>query len=161
MSAAQTITTYLWFNGNAKEAVDLYTATFPASKVTKMARWGEGGPAPAGSIMTIAFELAGQAFIALNGGPEFPFTPAISLLVSCKTQTELDSMWSKLTAGGGKPGRCGWLVDKFGVSWQVVPEGLGDLMTDADPKAAGRVGQALMGMQKIDLGVLRLAHASA
>ena len=161
MSAAQTITTYLWFNGNAREAVDLYTATFPASTVTKVARWGEGGPAPAGSIMTIAFELAGQAFIALNGGREFPFTPAISLLVTCKTQEELDRMWSDLTADGGKPGRCGWLVDKFGVSWQVVPEGLGELMTDADAKASGRVGQALMGMQKIDLGVLRRAHAGA
>jgi predicted 3-demethylubiquinone-9 3-methyltransferase (glyoxalase superfamily) len=105
MSAAQTITTYLWFNGNAEEAVDFYTAIFPASKVTKMARWGEGGPAPAGSVMTIAFELAGQAFIALNGGPEFPFTPAISLLVSAKTQEELDRLWSDLTADGGKPGR--------------------------------------------------------
>ena len=158
---AQTITTYLWFNGSAKEAVDFYTAIFPESKVNKVARWGEGGPAPAGTIMTIAFELAGQAFIALNGGPEFPFTPAISLLVNCKTQEELDRMWNDLTADGGKPGRCGWLVDKFGVSWQVVPEGLGDLMTGADSKASGRVGEALMGMQKIDIGVLRRAHAGA
>jgi predicted 3-demethylubiquinone-9 3-methyltransferase (glyoxalase superfamily) len=161
MSAAQTITTYLWFNGNAKEAVDFYTAIFPASKVSKVARWGEGGPAPAGSVMTIAFELANQAFIALNGGPEFVFTPAISLLVTCKNQEELDRMWSDLTADGGKPGRCGWLVDKFGVSWQVVPEGLGDLMTGADSTASGRVGQALMGMHKLDIGVLRRAHAGA
>ena len=155
--SAQTITTFLWFNGNAKEAVDFYTAIFPASKVNTVARWGDGGPAPAGSIMTIAFELAGQAFIALNGGPEFPFTPAISLLVNCKTQEELDKMWIDLTADGGKPNRCGWLVDKFGVSWQVVPTGWDEVFSDADPKRAERAMKAMLGMTKLDIEELRRA----
>jgi predicted 3-demethylubiquinone-9 3-methyltransferase (glyoxalase superfamily) len=157
----QTITTFLWFNGNAEEAVELYTSIFPKSRVTKVARWGEGGPAPAGSVMTIAFELDGQGFLALNGGPEFPFTPAISLLITCPTQADVDDNWARLTAGGGKPGRCGWLTDRFGVSWQVVPEGLGDLMSDPDPKAAGRVARALMTMEKIDIERLRQARAAA
>jgi predicted 3-demethylubiquinone-9 3-methyltransferase (glyoxalase superfamily) len=161
MPRPQTITTYLWFNGKAEEAVQFYTSIFPSSQVTRVARWGEGGPAPAGSIMTIAFELDGQGFIALNGGPEFAFTPAISLLVTCRTQGEVDDRWRQLTANGGQPGPCGWLTDKFGVSWQVVPAGLVELMNDPDPKAAGRVGRALMGMQKIDLAVLQQAHAAA
>ena len=111
--------------------------------------------------MTIAFELDGQAFLALNGGPEFPFTPAISLLITCPTQADVDDKWARLTADGGKPGRCGWLTDRFGVSWQVVPESLGELISDPDPKAAGRVGRALMTMEKIDVARLRQAHAAA
>jgi predicted 3-demethylubiquinone-9 3-methyltransferase (glyoxalase superfamily) len=161
MSEAQTITTFLWFNGNAEEAVELYTSIFPSSRVTKVSRWGEGGPAPAGSVMTIAFELDGQGFLALNGGPEFPFSPAISLLITCKSQADVDDKWARLTAGGGQPGRCGWLTDRFGVSWQVVPESLGELMSDPDPKAAGRVGRALMAMGKIDIDALRRARAAA
>ena len=161
MARSQTITTFLWFNGNSEEAVQLYTSIFPNSRVTKVARWGDGGPAPAGSVMTIAFELDGQGFIALNGGPEFPFSPAISLLITCKTQADVDDKWARLTSGGGQPGRCGWLTDRFGVSWQVVPEGLGELMSDPDPKAAGRVGRALMTMNKIDIAALRQAHAAA
>jgi predicted 3-demethylubiquinone-9 3-methyltransferase (glyoxalase superfamily) len=157
----QTITTFLWFNGNAEEAVELYTSIFPNSRVTKVARWGEGGPVPAGSVMTIAFELDGQAFLALNGGPEFPFTPAISLLITCPTQADVDDKWARLTADGGKPGRCGWLTDRFGVSWQVVPESLGELISDPDPNAAGRVGRALITMEKIDVARLRQAHAAA
>ena len=161
MSRTQKITTYLWFNGNAEEAVEFYTAVFPGSRVTHVARWVEGGPGAQGTVMNIAFELAGQAFIALNGGPEFAFTPAISLFVSCESQAEVDELWAKLLAGGGKPTACGWLQDRYGLSWQVIPTGLVDLMSDPDPRAAGRVAQALMTMQKIDLARLQRAHAAA
>ena len=161
MSSTQKITTYLWFNGNAEEAVEFYTSVFSNSRVTHVARWGEGGPGPQGTVMNIAFELAGQAFIALNGGPQFTFTPAISLFVSCESQAETDALWTKLLAGGGKPTACGWLEDRYGLSWQIIPKGLVDLMSDPDPKASGRVAQALMGMQKIDLAALQRAHAAA
>src|SRR5262245_9832688 len=134
MSRTQKITTYLWFNGNAEEAAEFYTSVFPDSRVTHVARWGEGGPAPQGSVMVVEFELAGQRFIALNGGPQFAFTPAISLLISCETQAEVDALWSKLLAGGGKPSGCGWLQDRFGLSWQVIPKALIELMRDPDPK---------------------------
>ncbi|HZO14261.1 MAG TPA: VOC family protein [Polyangiaceae bacterium] len=159
MSATQKITTYLWFDGNAEEAVEFYTSAFPDSRVTKVARWGEGGPGKPGTVMNIAFRLAGQAFIALNGGPQFKFTPAISLFVSCESQEEVDAYWTKLIAGGGKPTACGWLEDKFGLSWQIIPSRLVDLMSDPDPKRAGRAAQALMKMQKIDLAALERAHA--
>jgi predicted 3-demethylubiquinone-9 3-methyltransferase (glyoxalase superfamily) len=161
MSTAQKITTYLWFNGNAEEAVEFYTSIFRDSRVTRIARWGEGGPGPKGSVMNIAFELAGQGFIALNGGPQFAFTPAISLFVSCESQAEVDDLWTKLLAGGGKPTACGWLEDRYGLSWQVIPTALIDLMSDPDPAASGRVAQALMTMQKIDLAALQRAHAAA
>lgn len=155
----QTITTYLWFDANAEEAVELYTSIFPRSRVTKVARWGEGGPGKPGSVMNIAFELDGQPFIALDGGPHFKFTPAISLFVACASQAEVDGYWSKFLAAGGKATACGWLEDKFGVSWQIIPERLVELMSDPDPKRSGRVAQALMGMQKIDLAALERAHA--
>ena len=161
MANAQKITTFLWFNGNAEEAARCYTEAFPNSRVTRVARWGEGGPAPAGSVMTVSFELDGQGFIALNGGPEFPFTPAISLLISCESQEEVDRMWATLIADGGQPGRCGWLTDRFGVSWQVVPRALGELMSGPDLKASGRVAKALMAMDKLDVAELRRAHAAA
>ena len=161
MPSPQKITTYLWFNGNAEEAVQFYTSIFPDSRVTKIARWGEGGAAPQGTVMNIAFELAGQTFIALNGGPQFTFTPAISLFVSCESQAEVDELWAKLLAGGGKPTACGWLEDRYGLSWQIIPTALINLMSDPDPKASGRVAQALMGMQKIDLDALRRAHTAA
>ena len=161
MSRTQKITTYLWFNGNAEEAIAFYTSVFPDSRVTKVARWGEGGPGPQGTIMNIAFELAGQAFIALNGGPQCTFTPAISLFVACETQAEVDDLWARLLNGGGKPIACGWLEDRYGLSWQIVPTALVELMSDADPKASGRVAQALMTMQKIDLARLQRAHAAA
>jgi predicted 3-demethylubiquinone-9 3-methyltransferase (glyoxalase superfamily) len=161
MSTTQKITTYLWFNGNAEEAVEFYTSVFSNSRVTHVARWGEGGPGQQGTVMNIAFELAGQVFIALNGGPQFTFTPAISLFVSCESQAETDALWTKLLAGGGKPTACGWLEDRYGLSWQIIPKGLVELMSDPDPKASGRVAQALMGMQKIDLAVLRRANAAA
>jgi predicted 3-demethylubiquinone-9 3-methyltransferase (glyoxalase superfamily) len=161
MPRFQKITPYLWFNGNAEEAVDFYTAVFADSRVTSVARWGEGGPGPQGAVMNIVFELAGQQFIALNGGPQFPFTPAISLFVSCESQAEVDDVWAKLLTGGGKPNACGWLDDRFGLSWQVVPSALLELMSDPDRKAAGRVTQALMGMQKIELAGLLRAHRAA
>jgi predicted 3-demethylubiquinone-9 3-methyltransferase (glyoxalase superfamily) len=161
MSRTQKITTYLWFNGNAEEAVEFYTSVFPDSRVTQVARWGEGGPGPQGTVMNIAFELAGQAFIALNGGPQFAFTPAISLFVSCESQPEVDRLWAKLLEGGGTPGPCGWLTDRYGLSWQVVPTALVDLMSDPDPRASGRVAQALMTMQRIDIARLQRAHAAA
>jgi len=161
MSNIQKITPYLWFNGNAEAAVEFYTSVFPDSRVTKVARWGEGGPGPQGTVMSIAFELAGQGFFALNGGPEFTFSPAVSLFVSCESQAEVDELWAKFLAGGGKPTACGWLEDRYGLSWQIIPTALIDLMSDPDPKASGRVARALMGMQKIDLDVLRRAHVAA
>lgn len=159
--ATQKITTHLWFDGNAEEAVAFYTSIFPRSKVTQVARWGEGGPGKPGTVMNIAFELDGQSFFALNGGPHYKFTPAISLFVSCESQAEVDSYWSKLLAGGGKPNACGWLDDRFGLSWQIVPTKLVTLMGDKDAKRAGRVAQALMTMQKIDLAALERAHQGA
>ena len=161
MARIQKITTYLWFNGNAEQAVEFYTSVFADSRVTNVARWGEGGPGPEGAVMNIVFELAGQQFIALNGGPQFAFTPAISLFVSCESQAEVDELWTKLLAGGGKPNACGWLDDRYGLSWQVVPSALIELMSDPDPKASGRVTRALMGMQKIELARLKTAYRAA
>jgi predicted 3-demethylubiquinone-9 3-methyltransferase (glyoxalase superfamily) len=161
MTPTQKITTYLWFNGNAEEAVEFYTSVFPDSSVTNVARWGEGGPGPEGAVLNIVFELAGQRFIALNGGPGFSFTPAISLFVSCESQSEVDELWTKLLAGGGKPNACGWLDDRYGVSWQVIPSALLDLMSDPDARATGRVARAMMGMQKIDIAGLRRAYLAA
>lgn len=154
----QKITTYLWFDGNAEEAVEHYTSIFPRSKVTQVARWGEGGPVPKGTVMNIAFELDAQAFIALNGDPLFKFTPAVSLFVSCDSQAEVDRYWSAFLAAGGKASRCGWLEDKFGLSWQIIPTKLVTLMSDPDPKIAGRVAQAMMTMQKIDVAALERAY---
>ena len=161
MVRTQKITTHLWFNGNAQEAVAFYTSVFADSRITNVARWGEGGPGPQGADMNIAFELAGQAFIALNGGPQFKFSPAMSHFVSCESQAEVDELWTRLLAGGGKPNGCGWLDDRYGVSWQVVPTALIELMSDPDPKASGRVAQALMRMQKIDIASLLRAHLAA
>ena len=161
MARTQKITMYLWFNGNAEEAVEFYTSVFADSRVTNVARWGAGGPGPQGGVINIAFELAGQPFIALNGGPQFTFTPAISLFVSCESQPEVDELWTKLLAGGGKPNACGWLEDRYGLSWQVIPSALIELMSDPDPMASGRVARALMGMQKIDIASLRRAHLAA
>ena len=161
MVGTQKITTHLWFNGNAEEAVEFYTSVFADSRITNVARWGEGGPGRQGDVMNIAFELAGQSFMALNGGPQFTFSPAMSLFVSCESQAEVDELWEKLLAGGGKPNGCGWLDDRYGVSWQVVPSALIELMSDPDPKASGRVAQAMMRMQKIDIASLLRAHLAA
>jgi predicted 3-demethylubiquinone-9 3-methyltransferase (glyoxalase superfamily) len=152
------ISTFLWFERNAEVAAEFYTTLFPESRITHVARGGDGGPVPKGSVMTVAFELAGHKVTAINGGPHYALTPAVSLVVSCQTQDEIDHYWDALIADGGKPSRCGWLVDRFGLSWQVVPSNLGELLTDADPAKAGRVGRAMMGMEKLDLATLRGAH---
>ena len=155
------ITPFLWFDNNAEEAVQFYTSIFRNSKILQTSRYPEGAPGPKGSVMTMKFELNGQEFIALNGGPHFKFTPAVSLFVSCDSQEEVDRYWSAFLAGGGKASRCGWLEDKFGLSWQIIPTKLVTLMSDPDPKIAGRVAQALMTMQKIDVTALERAYKGA
>ena len=158
MIKTPSIATFLWFDRNAEVAAEFYTSLFPNSRVSKVTRWGDGGPAPKGSVMTVAFELAGQTFTALNGGPHYKLTPAVSLAVSCETQDEIDRYWDALLADGGKPSMCGWLEDRFGLSWQVVPSAIGDLLADPDPARAARTGQALMTMQKLDLAALQRAN---
>lgn len=153
----QKITPFLWFDSNAEEAVELYISVFKNSKIHKVVRYGESGPGPKGSVMTISFTLEGQDFTALNGGPMYQFTPAISLAVNCETQAEVDELWEKLSAGGGK-GRCGWLTDRFGLTWQIVPNALIRLITDPDPVKAQRVMQAMMPMDKIDIDKLQRAY---
>jgi predicted 3-demethylubiquinone-9 3-methyltransferase (glyoxalase superfamily) len=152
----QKITPFLWFDNNAEEAVHFYTSIFKNSKILEMSRYGDAGPGPKGQVMVANFELEGQEFIALNGGPQFKFTEAISLVVNCKTQEEVDHYWEKLSAGGQKV-QCGWVKDKFGLSWQVVPAILGELMRDKDPKKSGRVMQAMLKMTKIDIAGLKRA----
>jgi predicted 3-demethylubiquinone-9 3-methyltransferase (glyoxalase superfamily) len=154
----QKITPFLWFDGNAEEAVNFYVSVFKNSRITKITRNSEVGPGPAGSVLLVNFQLEGQEFIALNGGPEFKFNEAISFSVDCQTQAEVDELWAKLTADGGKPGQCSWLKDKFGVSWQIVPRILPELLGDKDPAKAKRAMQAMMQMGKID--IKRLQQAS-
>ena len=154
------IAPFLWFDGNAEEAMDFYTAIFPDSKVLDVQRFGEGGPVPAGTVMMASFELSGQKFHVLNGGPTHStFTEAISFFYSAEDQDEIDRLWAALTADGGEPGQCGWLKDKFGLSWQIVPPVLGELLGDPDPAKAGRAVMAMMQMTKIDIAALRKAHA--
>jgi predicted 3-demethylubiquinone-9 3-methyltransferase (glyoxalase superfamily) len=153
----QKITPFLWFDGRAEEAVNFYTAIFPNSKIVSMMRYGEAGPGPKGSVMSATFELQGQEFIALNGGPMFTFSPAISFFVHCETQEEVDKFWEKLAEGGEKQ-RCGWLRDKFGVSWQVVPTVLGQLLQDKDAEKSKRVMNAMLQMEKLDIAGLKRAH---
>ena len=153
----QRITPFLWFDNQAEEAATFYTSIFPNSKIVKVARYGEAGPGPAGSAMTVEFQLEGQSFVALNGGPHFKFTEAISLFINCETQEEVDELWEKLSEGGEKS-RCGWLKDKYGLSWQVIPSVLGKLLQDKDPAKAQRVMQAMLQMSKIDVEKLRLAR---
>ncbi len=153
----QKITPFLWYDNNAEEAVSLYISVFKNSKITDITRYGDAGPGPKGSVMTIAFQLEGQDFIALNGGPMFKFTEAISLSVDCKTQQEVDELWEKLSAGG-QPGQCGWLKDKFGLSWQIVPSALVEMLQDQDAEKSNRVMQAMMQMRKIDVASLRRAY---
>jgi predicted 3-demethylubiquinone-9 3-methyltransferase (glyoxalase superfamily) len=157
----QKITTFLWFDNNAEEAVRFYVSIFPSSRVVSEARYGDAGPGPKGQIMTMSFELAGQRFTALNGGPQFHFTEAISLVVNVESQAELDQIWNQLLEGGGQPSQCGWLKDRFGLSWQVVPTRLAQLMSDQDPQRVKRVVQALLQMKKLDLPALEAAHAHA
>jgi predicted 3-demethylubiquinone-9 3-methyltransferase (glyoxalase superfamily) len=153
----QKITTFLWFDQNAEEAVRHYTSIFKDSKVLSQSRWGDGGPVPKGTVMLATFQLEGQQFMALNAGPLYHFTEAISLFVSCETQAEVDELWAKLGAGG-EPGRCGWLKDKFGVSWQIIPRQLNEMMTDKDPAKARRVTAAMMQMDKLDIARLKQAY---
>ncbi|HZR57364.1 MAG TPA: VOC family protein [Terriglobales bacterium] len=153
----QKITTFLWFDNNAEEAANFYVSIFKNSKILNIARYGEGGPRPKGSVMIVTFQIEGQEFIALNGGPQYTFTPAISLFVNCETQAEVDELWRKLTAGG-KEVQCGWLQDKYGLSWQIVPKALLELMQDKDPVKSQRVFNAMMQMVKIDIEGLKRAH---
>lgn len=153
----QKITPFLWFDGQAEEAAQFYTSIFKNSKIGQVSRYGEAGPGQPGKAMVVNFELDGQEFSALNGGPEFSFTPAISFYVHCKTQAEVDELWEKLSAGGEK-GQCGWLQDQFGVSWQIVPDELGELIGDPDPLKARRATEAMLQMTKLDIAALRRAH---
>ena len=156
----QKITPFLWFDGKAEEAMNFYISIFKNSKVVNIARYGEAGPGPKGTVMTAKFELNGQEFVALNGGPLFTFTEAISFVVNCETQQEVDELWEKLSEGG-KKSRCGWLKDKYGLSWQVVPTALVEMLQDNDAKKSNRVMQAMLQMDKIDIETLRRAyHAS-
>jgi len=153
----QKITPFLWFDGNAEEAINFYVSIFKNSKILSVARYGEAGPGPKGTVMTASFQLDGQEFVALNGGPQFKFTEAISFWVRCETQEEIDEMWEKLSAGGVKS-RCGWLKDKYGLSWQVVPPILGEMLQDKDANKSQRVMAAMMQMDKIDISLLRKAY---
>ena len=158
---AQAITPFLWFDDKAEEAANFYVSVFENSRVLSLTRYGDAGPGPRGSVMTVSFVLDGQQFTALNGGPNFRFTPAISFVVTCESQAEVDECWARLTAGGNE-GQCGWLTDPFGVSWQVVPAGLMELVKEPAPQKSKRVMQALMQMKKLDLAMLqeaRDAHA--
>ena len=157
----QKIRPFLWFDGNAEEAVNFYLSVFPDARLGEVSRYGEGMPMPAGTVLVANFTLFGQEFGAINAGPEFKFTEAISFMIDCKDQAEVDYYWDKLTADGGEPSQCGWLKDKYGLSWQVVPSALGELMTDPDPAKANRVTQALMHMSKIDVAKLEAARDGA
>lgn len=150
------ITTFLTYSNQAEEAAKLYTSLFDG-KITNTMCYPAGGPMPAGSVLSVTFELLGQTYIALNGGPSFTFSQGFSLMVQVDTQAEIDRLWEKLTANGGKEVECGWLVDKFGVSWQIVPEQLGRMISDKDPAKSGRAMQAMMGMRKLDLAKLQAA----
>lgn len=150
------ITPFLWFDREAEEAAKFYTAIFPDSKIEKVVRNSEAAPGPAGGVMTVQFSLGGQPFTALNGGPVFSFTEAISFVVHCETQQEVDYYWDALLAGG-EPSRCGWLEDRYGVSWQIVPDALPELLGSPDPRVAQRVTQAMMKMVKLDIDTLRKA----
>jgi predicted 3-demethylubiquinone-9 3-methyltransferase (glyoxalase superfamily) len=153
----QKITPFLWFDNNAEEAAQLYTSIFKNSKILNVSRYGDAGPGPKGSVMVVNFQLVGQDFIALNGGPRFKFSEAFSFVVNCENQEEIDDYWRKLTADGGAESQCGWLKDKFGFSWQIVPTVLGKLMSNKDPKKANRVMQALLQMKKLDIAKLEKA----
>jgi predicted 3-demethylubiquinone-9 3-methyltransferase (glyoxalase superfamily) len=152
----QKITPFLWFDNNAEEAANFYCSIFKNSKINKITRNGDAGPGPKGTPLVIEFELDGQKFLALNGGPVFKFNEAISFSVDCQTQEEVDEYWEKLSAGGSK-GDCAWLKDKYGLSWQIVPRILPQLLQDPDPAKTKRVMQAMMQMQKIDIGKLKQA----
>lgn len=154
------ITTFLTFNDQAEAAVRFYVSVFPNSAISHVTHYAEGMPLPVGTVMSVSFRLDGQEFTALNGGPSFHFSPGISLFVSCQTQAEVDELWARLT-DGGEPGPCGWLKDRFGVSWQIIPQALGRVLGDPDPQRAQRALQAMLQMSKIDLAALERAAAAA
>jgi predicted 3-demethylubiquinone-9 3-methyltransferase (glyoxalase superfamily) len=156
----QKITPFLWFDGTAEEAMNFYVSIFKNSTVGSVTRYGAAGPGPKGSVMSATFRLDGQEFFALNGGPHFTFTPAISFFVNCETQQEVDELWERLSEGGEKS-RCGWLKDKYGLSWQIIPSVLSELLHDKDPAKSGRVMKAMMQMGKIDIAGLRRAYDNA
>jgi predicted 3-demethylubiquinone-9 3-methyltransferase (glyoxalase superfamily) len=159
----QKITPFLWFDNQAEEAAKFYTSVFKNSKIGRILRYDEASAKAAGgavgSVLTVEFEIEGQKFTALNGGPQFKFNESVSFVVNCKTQEEVDYFWEKLTAGGGRESECGWLKDKFGLSWQITPTVLIDMLNDKDPKKAGRVMKAMMQMQKIEINKLKAAYA--
>ncbi len=156
----QKITPFLWFDNQAEEAINFYTSIFKNSKIVNVSRYGEAGPGPKGTVMTATMQIEGQEFMVLNGGPQYKFTEAISFFVNCKTQEEVDMLWAKLS-DGGEEGPCGWLKDKFGVSWQIIPTALGELLGDPDPVKAQNVMRAMLQMKKIDISKLKEAHALA
>jgi predicted 3-demethylubiquinone-9 3-methyltransferase (glyoxalase superfamily) len=153
----QKIIPFLWFDGKAEEAANFYVSLFKDSRIVNIARYGDAGPGPKDTAMSATFELAGQRFIALNAGPQFKFTEAISFFINCETQQEVDDLWEKLSAAGEKS-RCGWLKDKYGLSWQVIPTALGEMLQDKDPKKSQRVMQAMLQMTKIDIARLKQAY---
>lgn len=156
----QSITPFLWFNDQAEEAMNFYVSVFRNARILGVRRYGEAGPGPKGSVMTGSFVLDGQEFMALNGGPHYSFTPATSFFIRCETQDEIDHYWSKL-GDGGQPMPCGWVTDRFGVTWQVVPSVLEQLLADKDPARAGRVMQAMLTMRKLDIAALKQARDGA
>lgn len=147
----------LWFNGEAEDAASFYVGLFPDAEITSISRYGEGAPFPAGTALMVEFKLCGQRYQALNGGPDYTHSEALSLSISARSEAEVDHYWHSLTADGGTEGKCGWLKDRFGVSWQVVPEGLGEVLSDPDPARARRAMQAMLQMQKLDLTAMRAA----
>jgi predicted 3-demethylubiquinone-9 3-methyltransferase (glyoxalase superfamily) len=156
----QKITPFLWFDNQAEEAANYYVSIFGNSRILKTVRYGESGPGPKGAVMTVSFEINGQQFTALNGGPKFGFSEAISFLVSCETKAEIDALWERLSAGG-KESRCGWLKDRYGLSWQLVPTVLPELLGDKDSAKAQRAMQAMLKMGKLDIAALKRAHQGA
>ncbi len=157
----QKITPFLWFDNNAEDAIKFYCSVFKNAKVINESRYGDAGPGPKGSFMTGTFELEGQQFMALNAGPLFKFNEAISFFVNCETQEEVDYYWEKLISGGGQPSQCGWLKDKFGLSWQIIPATLGKMLNDKNPVKANNVMQAMLKMSKIDIKKLEEAYNKA
>jgi predicted 3-demethylubiquinone-9 3-methyltransferase (glyoxalase superfamily) len=156
----QTITPYLWFDHQAEEAALFYTSLFKNSRILNISRYSEAGPGPADKVMLVSFQLDGQEFVALNGGPRFKFTEALSLFVNCEDQDQVDALWERLSEGG-EQGQCGWLKDRYGLSWQIIPAALGELLADADPERSRRVMQAMLQMGRIDIQALRTASAGS
>ena len=156
----QKITPFLWFDGKAEEAMNFYVSIFKNSKVVNVTRCGEAGPGPKGTVMSATFQLDGQPFMALNGGPLFTFSPAISFFVNCETQEEVDELWERLSEGGEKQ-RCGWLKDKYGVSWQIIPTALGEMLQDKNAEKSSNVMRAMLQMDKIDIDILRRAYLAS